>query len=73
MTLHEHINSFPRHLRTGIRNDLAQAAGVSEPAVRHWANGTRKVHPNKVLDLENATGGSVTRHDLRPDIFGPLP
>lgn len=23
--------------------------------------------------IEKATGGEITRHDLRPDIFGPAP
>lgn len=73
MNLRDHINTFPRNLRSRARRRLADAAGVSEPAVRHWANGTRKVQPSKVLVVETATDGVVTRHDLRPDIFGDFP
>jgi len=29
--------------------------------------------PKRVLALEEAAGGAVTKHQLRPDIYGPPP
>lgn len=55
-----------------IRRMIAIAHGVSEVTVRAWANGNRN-HPYRLAAIETTeiiTGGKVTRHDLRPDIFG---
>lgn len=43
---------------------VAEICGVKSQAVSQW----KKVPPNHVLKLEEA--GELTRHDLRPDIFG---
>ena len=72
MDLKEYIKSFPRNQRADVRARLAEAHGVSEVTVRAWANATRR-HPytlNAVKITETMTGGHVTRHDLRPEIFG---
>ncbi len=66
------INSYPRAKRMGVRRMIADAHGVAEVTVRAWANGIRN-HPytlSAVRITESVTGGRVTRHDLRPDIFG---
>jgi DNA-binding transcriptional regulator YdaS (Cro superfamily) len=41
---------------------------ISRNAVRQWD----QCPPERVLAIERATGGKVTRHQLRPDIY-PLP
>ena len=72
MELREFIASFPRQQRPAIRHEFAQAHCVSEVTIRAWANGNRK-HPctlRSVEITERLTSGKVTRHDLRPDIFG---
>ena len=72
MELREFIDSFPKRQRMQVRQMIAEAHGVSEVTVRAWANGTRK-HPYSLRALqitEMITGGSVSRHELRPDIFG---
>ena len=72
MELREFIASFPRPQRPAVRRELARAHCVSEVTVRAWANGNRK-HPctlRAVEITECMTEGRVTRHDLRPDIFG---
>ncbi len=72
MELRKFIDSFPRRQRMGIRQMIADAHGVSEVTVRAWANGTR-THPCSLAAIEiteSVTAGKVTRHDLRPDVFG---
>ena len=46
---------------------LAHALGLTKGAVSQW----ERVPPEHVLKLEGLTG--VSRHVLRPDIFGPAP
>lgn len=43
--------------------------GVSGVQWSRIENGTRAVAPERVLDVERETG--VSRHKIRPDIFGP--
>jgi len=73
MQLKQYFESFPRSCRRRIRQDLAAAHGVSEVTVRSWANGTRR-HPcilEAIQLTEEITAGKVSRHDLRPEVFGP--
>lgn len=74
MDLQTYIKSFPRDQRTTIRTRLAEAHGVSEVTVRAWANATRR-HPYTLAAIEiteQITQGTVTRYDLRPEIFGEI-
>ena len=56
--------------KLGGQSALARACGVKQGHVWHWLNKSRSVPANYVLAIEAATGGAVTRHELRPDIFG---
>lgn len=49
---------------------VARLLGVTPQAVNQWVSGNRPVPPRHVLAIEAATG--VSRHLLRPDVFGPL-
>lgn len=57
----------------GKQSDLAKVLGVTPQAVNQWVLGTRPVPAQHCLAIEQATAGKVTRHDLRPDVFGPAP
>lgn len=46
---------------------------VSQQAVKWWEEGERNPSPKNIPAIEKATAGKVTRHDLRPDIYGPAP
>lgn len=46
---------------------LAHQLGLTVPAVSKW----RRVPAEHVLKVEELTG--VSRHDMRPDVFGPHP
>lgn len=50
----------------GNQHALAAKLGVSDEAVRKWK---RRVPAERVLEIESATNGVVTRHELRPDIY----
>jgi DNA-binding transcriptional regulator YdaS (Cro superfamily) len=51
----------------GSASELARRLGVTPAAVLQW----QKVPPSRVLVVESVTG--VSRHELRPDIFGSRP
>jgi len=50
---------------------LADRLAVKPPTVSQWRSGVRPVPPRLALQIEALTG--VSRHDLRPDVFGPAP
>lgn len=46
---------------------LAKAlGGITPQAVSQW----KRVPPDRVIEVERITG--ISRHELRPDVFGPL-
>lgn len=49
---------------------LAERLGIVQTAVSNWRIRGR-VPAEQCLAIEAATG--VSRHDLRPDVFGPAP
>ena len=60
--LHEAVELF------GSQSSLAGELGVTPMAVAHWFK--RGVPAKRAVQIETATECKVTRHDLRPDIFG---
>ncbi|MGU3399254.1 transcriptional regulator [Brucellaceae bacterium D45D] len=53
---------------TGGSAGLARALGkITSQAISQW----RRVPAERVLEVEKVTG--VSRHFLRPDIYGPIP
>lgn len=51
---------------------LAKMVGVKHPTIHSWLR-VGRVPATRVIAIEAATGGRVTRYDLRPDVFGPAP
>lgn len=49
---------------------LAEALGVEPMTVSHWKK--RGVPTDRCREIELATGGVVTRADLKPEIFGEV-
>lgn len=49
----------------GNQTELSRRIGVTIQAVNQW----RVAPPLRVLDIERATGGEVSRHELRPDLY----
>lgn len=54
------------------QHEFALKIGVTQARVSHWINGAR-VPSERCIAIETATGGAVTRYDLRPDVFGQAP
>ncbi|GAN49669.1 Cro/CI family transcriptional regulator [Methylobacterium radiotolerans] len=63
--MREALNRAVRAVR--FKAALARAIGISTQAVDKWD----VVPAERVLKVEEITG--VSRHDLRPDVFGPAP
>ena len=51
----------------GAMSKLAKEIGSHTQSVWHWSTGARPVPVSRCLDIERATGGQVTRRDLRPN------
>lgn len=52
--------------------ELGRRIGRSQQIIAYWLR--KKTVPAEVAPaIEKAVGGKVTRHDLRPDVFGPKP
>ncbi len=53
----------------GNQTALAAAVGVTQPSVNYMLRSGRRVPAEWCLKIEQATGGQVTRHQLRPDLY----
>lgn len=51
---------------------LAAMVGVKPPTVSQWVKGDRPVPVKQCTAIERATGGAVTRKDLRPDDWADI-
>ena len=51
---------------------LARALGISSSAVSQWVKGARPVPVDRMAAIERATGGVVTRRELRPEDWAEI-
>lgn len=68
------MTAFRDHVRraveiAGTEQKLAAAIGISQPSVNHLCRNAKSIRPEIAIAIEKATGGKVTRSDLRPDIW----
>lgn len=68
MNLRQYIDSHPRGYRKAVRQRLADACDVTEMAVRHYANGTRKIPSRNLMKIVKASGGLVTLEELLEEL-----
>lgn len=62
------MNAIERAINiAGNATRLANLLGVSVQAVCFWRDGRRGIPVEKCTAIERATGGAVSRRDLRPD------
>ena len=53
----------------GGQSALARKLGLKQANVWHWLNRAEHVPAEQAIAIEAATGGAVTRAELRPDLF----
>ncbi|WP_458068669.1 Cro/CI family transcriptional regulator [Rhodanobacter sp. BL-MT-08] len=56
----------------GSQEALASVLGIKSPSISDWRK-RKQVPAERCGAIEAATGGKVTRYDLRPDVFGEAP
>lgn len=56
----------------GGQSALAEKLKIKPQSVQGWVV-SGKVPVKRVLAVEEAVGGQVTRYELRPDIYGEAP
>lgn len=64
MELTKYMADLPR----GGRKQLALQLGISPSYLSRLTSGDRSITAERCLQIEEATGGAVTRFDLRPDL-----
>jgi DNA-binding transcriptional regulator YdaS (Cro superfamily) len=67
------LSSLQRAIEAaGSQNKLAETLGLSFQHIQQWRKAGR-VPAERVLSVEAAVNGAVTRYQLRPDVFGKAP
>lgn len=57
----------------GTQRELGEKCDVSQQNVWNWIHVLKGAPAKYCTKIEQATGGKVSRHELRPDIFGDQP
>lgn len=65
------MTQFWSGLRADAKTDFATKLGRSRNYLAQIACGARKPSPLLAREIEEASGGQVTRAELLPDVFGP--
>lgn len=68
--LKSHIKRAVRHY--GSQSKLASAMGCSQQQIAYLLKAS-SITAEMALKIDAATAGTVSKHDLRADIFGPAP
>nr|EDZ38295.1 MAG: Hypothetical protein CGL2_11278001 [Leptospirillum sp. Group II '5-way CG'] len=63
------LNEYMRELTRSQKEDLAGRVGTSLNYLFQLSGEFSVPGPKIALRIEHATGGQVTRHELRPDIY----
>lgn len=66
MTLTEYFETEPR----GAKAEMAEYLKITPTWLALLMRGHKRASPALAARIEKATGGLVTREELRPDIFG---
>lgn len=71
------MKKFRRHIERavevhGSQVKLAKEAGCSQQYISWLLKDADQISAEMAIAFERATAGKVSRHDLRPDIFGPV-
>lgn len=69
MTIEEILTRLKSHPNIKTKARIADICEVKPPALNNWS----RVPAEYVRRLEAACDGSVTRYEMRPDVFGHSP
>jgi DNA-binding transcriptional regulator YdaS (Cro superfamily) len=64
MLLHDYLET-----EKVSQTDFARRLGVTQGMVWQWLKGVRRISAEKVIAIETATDGKVSRHEIRPDLY----
>lgn len=53
----------------GTQLQLAKSLGITPIIVHQWSKGGRQINAEPCPVIETCFSGSVTRYELRPDVF----
>lgn len=56
--------------KAGSQKALADAMGITQQGVSYLLNDAENISAELAIAVERATGGEISRADLRPDLFG---
>ncbi len=65
MTLTEYFKTDIR----GAKKEMAEHLGITQTWMALLVANRRRPSPSLAIAIEDATGGLVTRQELRPDLF----
>jgi DNA-binding transcriptional regulator YdaS (Cro superfamily) len=60
------------YIGNGSYTDFGRLIGCTPQQVGRLVRGSRQASPRMARLIEQATNGTVTREELRPDIFGEI-
>lgn len=70
LNIDEELSALHRAIKiVGTQNLLAEKLGISQGNLSKILNGVHPLGAEKVIAIEAATGGLVTRNQLRPDLW----
>lgn len=55
------------------QEEFGKMIGVSQGLVWQWLEGRTRITAERAKEIDEKTGGEVSKHDLRPDVFGEVP
>lgn len=64
-----HRMRLKSYFKTTSQSELARALGVTQGLVSHWVTGRVRITAERAIQIEEVTGGAVTRQELRPDLY----
>ena len=72
------MNSWKKHVKRAViicggQKQLGDNIGQSQQYIWNLINEAKSLKADVAILIEVATRGEVTRHDLRPDVFGERP
>jgi len=66
------MERLKEYLTDKTQQEMATLLGVRQPTLQAWIAKKRPIPVKRCVQIEQATGGLVTRRDLRPDDWAQI-